>query len=88
MAELTPQAIMKHGEWVGTRLNVIAAGYNTNLIKKADVPKSYEDLLDPRWAGGKMYWHAGTSTGGGLFVSNLRIAWGEDDHVRMTGPTG
>ena len=39
------------GEWVGDRLNIISAGYNTNLIKPQDVPKTYEDLLDPKWKG-------------------------------------
>src|SRR5258705_13002645 len=26
-------------------------GYNTRLAKPQDVPKSYEDLLQPRWSG-------------------------------------
>lgn len=26
-------------------------GYNTNLVSPEDVPKSWEDLLDPRWKG-------------------------------------
>jgi len=26
-------------------------GYNTKLVKPEDVPKSYEDLLRPRWSG-------------------------------------
>jgi len=25
--------------------------YNTNLIRKADLPRTYQDLLDPRWKG-------------------------------------
>jgi iron(III) transport system substrate-binding protein len=51
LAEIVPAAVRPHGEWVGDRLNVISAGYNTNLIKPQDVPKSYEDLLDPKWKG-------------------------------------
>jgi iron(III) transport system substrate-binding protein len=50
-AELMPQAIRPHGEWIATRLNIFAAAYNTNLVKKDEVPKSYEDLKDPRWKG-------------------------------------
>jgi iron(III) transport system substrate-binding protein len=51
LADLIPQAIMKHREWVGTRLNIFAMAYNTRLVKKEELPKKYEDLLDPRWKG-------------------------------------
>jgi iron(III) transport system substrate-binding protein len=50
-ADLVPQAIMPHGEWVGTRLNMFVQIYNTKLIKKEDLPKTYQDLLDPKWKG-------------------------------------
>jgi iron(III) transport system substrate-binding protein len=51
IAELVPQAVIGHGEWMGTRLNIISAAYNTNLIKKEDVPQIYEDLLDHKFKG-------------------------------------
>jgi iron(III) transport system substrate-binding protein len=50
-AELMPQALRPHGDWVATRLNIFSAAYNTNLVKKDEVPKSYDDLKDPRWKG-------------------------------------
>jgi ABC-type Fe3+ transport system substrate-binding protein len=50
-AQLLPLALRPHGEWVANRLNIFSAAYNTNLVKKDDVPKSYEDLKDPRWKG-------------------------------------
>ncbi|MDB5795056.1 MAG: fbpA 2 [Noviherbaspirillum sp.] len=40
-----------HGEWISTRYNVFALGYNTNAVDKAYLPKTWEDLLDPRWKG-------------------------------------
>ena len=49
--DLVPQALRPHGEWVGTRLLVFAQAYNTNLIKKEDLPKTYQDLADPKWKG-------------------------------------
>lgn len=49
--DLLPQAIMPHKQWVATRLIVFVAAYNTNVIKPADAPKTYEDLLDPKWKG-------------------------------------
>jgi iron(III) transport system substrate-binding protein len=48
---LIPQAILAHQEWVGTRLNMFVQIYNTKLVKKEDFPKSYQDLLDPKWKG-------------------------------------
>ncbi len=51
LAHLIPQALRPHGEWVGTRLNVFVQAYNTNLVKKEEVPKTWDDLLHPRWKG-------------------------------------
>src|SRR5215510_16199155 len=47
MAELMPQALRPHGEWVGISINIISAAYNTNLVRPGEVPKSYDDLKDP-----------------------------------------
>jgi iron(III) transport system substrate-binding protein len=49
--DLLPQAIMPHKQWVATRLIVFVAAYNTNIVKAADAPKKFEDLLDPKWKG-------------------------------------
>jgi len=50
-AQLVPQAVVPHRGWVTDRLSIFTAAYNTSLIHPADVPKSYEDLLDPKWKG-------------------------------------
>jgi iron(III) transport system substrate-binding protein len=36
---------------VVTRILVSPIGYNTKLVKKEDAPKSFKDLLDPKWMG-------------------------------------
>jgi iron(III) transport system substrate-binding protein len=51
LAELIPAAIPPHGEWIGDRVQIFTAAYNTGRIKKADLPKTFEDLLDPKWKG-------------------------------------
>ena len=51
LQDLLPQALRPHGEWVGTRLLIFAQAYNTNLIKKEDLPKSWQDLANPKWKG-------------------------------------
>jgi iron(III) transport system substrate-binding protein len=38
-----------------------AIGYNSNLVKAADAPKSYADLLDPKWQGKIVKGHPGYS---------------------------
>lgn len=48
-ADLKPEAIRPHHEWVGTRYNVFVAAYNTGAVTKADLPKSYADLTNPKW---------------------------------------
>ncbi len=50
-ANLIPSAVMPHREWVGTRLNVFVQAYNTKLVKKEELPKTWDDLLHPRWKG-------------------------------------
>jgi iron(III) transport system substrate-binding protein len=50
-ATVVPQALQPHGEYVGVYLNLFAAAYNANLVKAEEVPKTYEDLKDPRWKG-------------------------------------
>ncbi len=47
--DLIPEALPPHREWTGTRLNVFVQAYNTNEVKKADLPKTWEDLTDPKW---------------------------------------
>jgi len=50
-ADLIPAAVPAHREWVGARLNVFVHAYNTNLVRKEELPASYSDLLHPRWKG-------------------------------------
>ena len=50
-ANLPPAAVPKHRQWVADRFNFFTIAYNTNLVKPAEVPSSYEDLLNPRWVG-------------------------------------
>ncbi len=51
LGQLIPSAAPAHREWAGTLLSVWVHAYNTNLIKKSDLPKSYLEFLDPKWKG-------------------------------------
>jgi iron(III) transport system substrate-binding protein len=42
-------AHMKSDMWVATDTQFYIAGWNTNLVKKGEEPKNFEDLGDPKW---------------------------------------
>jgi iron(III) transport system substrate-binding protein len=49
---LIPQARAPNRRWYGVYGNYNSPAYNTNFVKKADLPKTYEEFLDHReWAG-------------------------------------
>ncbi len=50
-AELMPQAILPGEPWLPTRIVVFTGAYNTRIIAPRDLPKSYYDLVGPRWRG-------------------------------------
>lgn len=39
------------GYWTGIYANYYVLGYNTKLVSQKDAPKSWEDLLNPKWKG-------------------------------------
>ena len=63
--------------WTSTRISYYSIAYNTRLVPPDQVPKTYDDLLDPRWRG-KLAWRIGSSSGTPLFLTNIRLARGED----------
>ena len=78
IADLNPAALLPHREWIGDRLNIITAAYNSDLIKKADLPKSYEDLLDPKWKG-----KLGIEADDDIWFGALITAMGEDKGLKL-----
>ena len=51
LADIIPEAIAPHRQWVAVYLNTIVQAYNTNLVQKDSLPKTYQDLLRPEWKG-------------------------------------
>jgi iron(III) transport system substrate-binding protein len=49
---IIPEACDPDRRWFGCYGNYNTSAYNTNLVKPADLPKTYEEFLDrPEWAG-------------------------------------
>ena len=81
LAPYLPEDVAKHfdkryydpdGLHATTRILVSPLGYNTNLVKKEDAPKSFKDLLDPKWAGKMVKAHPSYS--GTIMNATFQIA--------------
>src|SRR5499426_3639742 len=57
---------------ITTRILVSPIAYNTDLVKKEDAPKSFKDLLDPKWAGKMVKGHPAYS--GTIMNATFQIA--------------
>ncbi len=44
-------ANLKGANWMAADMVIITASWNTNLVKKEDEPKQFDDLADPKWKG-------------------------------------
>lgn len=42
-------AQLKGDLWIATDMQFYIAGWNTNLVKKGEEPKNYEELANPKW---------------------------------------
>jgi ABC-type Fe3+ transport system substrate-binding protein len=63
--------------WAPTRMSYFSIAYNTRLVSAGTAPKTYADLLDEKWKS-RMAWPLLSAIGAPLFVTNLRLAWGDD----------
>ena len=50
-ADLRPGTVAPHQSYAASTLDVFVQAYNTERVKKGELPKTYQDLLDPRWKG-------------------------------------
>jgi iron(III) transport system substrate-binding protein len=77
--ELLDETLPPHRGWAPQFLSVFVQAYNSNAVKKEDLPKSYAELTSPKWKGmlgveandGEWYCgllkHMGTEKGSKLF---------------------
>ena len=68
LAACEPEDVAKHyppehkdpdGMYASWRIMLSVIAYNTKLVKPEDAPKSFKDLLDPKWAGKLVKSHPG-----------------------------
>ena len=66
-----------HGFWVADRIYILGPAINTNLVQPADRPKTFDDLLLPKWTG-KIAWRPNNLTGAPGFIGNVLLSMGEE----------
>ena len=77
-ADLISQAVPAHREWVGITLDVWTAAYNTDKVKKEELPRSYQDLQDPKWKG-----RLGIEADNHAWFGTLMTALGEEQGLKV-----
>lgn len=65
------------GTWVATSARARVVAYDSGEVDEADLPQSYEDLLDPQWEGQIGY--PPTNGSWQTFVTGARVTLGEDE---------
>ena len=56
------------------------AAYHTGQVSAADAPKTYDDLLNPKWKG-QLVWSNSGASGAPFLITFLRMHWGEEKTV-------
>jgi len=51
LADIPPNAIPQHRQWVPDRVNFFVVAFNTKKVHREDLPLSYQGFLDQRWKG-------------------------------------
>lgn len=77
-ADALPDDYRSHaGQWVATNIYSMTPAVNTDLVSVSDRPKTYEDLLLPRWTT-KMVWKPNDTSGAPGFIGNILTSRGEE----------
>ncbi|MDO9442223.1 MAG: extracellular solute-binding protein [Beijerinckiaceae bacterium] len=78
VSRLPKEYVDQEGYWVATNLYVLTPGYNTELVKKGSEPRTFQDLLDPKYKG-KLVWNSTSSSSAAPgFVAVVLASMGEE----------
>jgi ABC-type Fe3+ transport system substrate-binding protein len=66
----------RDGYWTAVLVYVFAPGINVNMVPLDKAPRTYDDLLDPKWKG-RIAWHASSVAGATGFAGAILTGMGE-----------
>ena len=72
LADLPPNAIPKHRQWIPDRVNFFVVAFNTAKVRREELPKTYQGFLDARWKG-----RIGLEATDAEWMATLVKLWGE-----------
>ena len=78
LADLTPTAIPSHRAWFPDRLSYLGVAYNTKLVHREDLPRTYEGFLDPKWQG-----RLGIEASDIVWLAGSVKFWGQDRGMKF-----
>src|SRR5438445_2849357 len=78
LADLLPAATPSHRAWFPDRLSYLGVAYNTKLVRREDLPGTYEGFLDAKWRG-----KLGLEASDIAWLAGIVKFWGEDRGMRF-----
>jgi ABC-type Fe3+ transport system substrate-binding protein len=80
-----PEMKDEDGYWTTTHLYFLTTSYNTSMVPADQAPKTYQELLDPKWKGNIAWTNDLTPNGPPGFIYNILTTMGEEkglDYLR------
>jgi len=72
LADLPPSAVPPHRLWIPDRMNFFVVAYNTQKVRREELPRSYDGFTDPKWKG-----RIGIEATDAEWMATLVKVWGE-----------
>src|SRR5262245_48710992 len=77
LAEYPAELKDPQGYWGVSNVYYLTPGYNTRMVKPNEVPKSWDDLLQPRWKG-QMMWSTSRGSGAPMMIGKIFHSMGQE----------
>ncbi|WP_158743900.1 ABC transporter substrate-binding protein, partial [Acidisphaera sp. L21] len=66
------------GLWTANIIQIATPSINTDAVKDSDVPRTLEDLLDPKWKGKLAWTDSPSASGPPGFIGNVLMTYGKE----------